>query len=170
MVKRLLARLRRQRGPAALDLKRTPRDAFLTGYTGRDAEWWVLFVQQRIEVGFRLNPNPADPNHPLFDEGWLRDVLNEALDRTRSPGGDPNIALGAVLAVVFSAWAARIARAKSYDPNRPLDLRRRALYRQAGMVAAIIDAAIDEGQDHLYFPKQKWNPPHGPQAEGGSFV
>lgn len=129
---------------------------------------------QQVEHAQGCSWQAAQVHPPCDPARWLGVLLSEVCD-TLPPddGGQPydeNMRAAAVLGLVLVTWAARIGHAKAYDPNRPLDLRRVALDRNARLIRAVIDAAIDERQDHLYFPGQQWNPPYGPSARGGTFV
>lgn len=149
------------------------RDELLTRFTGEDSVYWVDRVQE--EVIRSIDREDSNQVHPECDEKqWLYAISEAVSDKMREMGEedtyDSNMRVAWIVVVVLSTWVSRIQHAKAYDPNRPVDLRMKALSGHSSLMRAVIDALTDETRDVEYFPGQDWNPPYGPQAFGGDFV
>jgi hypothetical protein len=147
----------------------TLTDEWLRKQTGRGAEWWVEYVQR--EIWEHVLEGEDGKVHPEIDVvGWQRRVVG-IVELSRPDGEyDENIRGALVLGVVMLLWGMRISRAKAYDPNRPLELRQRALRRWSAMMAIVVDAVTNESLDHRFFEGQGWDPPFAPGARDGDFV
>lgn len=145
--------------------------------TSKPRAYWVARVQQLIQEN--SEPNPDNPQHPETDAGaFLLQLVAEVLEsaplsswQTGVPPYDGNMRAAAILGYVLSLWFARIARAKLYDPNRPLG-NALPIYksRYLAWCHALAAALFDESEDSTYFPGQKWQYPFAPGAKGGFFV
>jgi hypothetical protein len=147
------------------------RDRLLKRYTGEDSAFWVARVQE--EVWKSVTKKTRKDVHPECDAAqWTRAITKDISDRVEALedyGGDGNILVAYLCAIVFATWGYRISHAKMYDPNRPLSIRRKGLKRHINLCLALVEAIFDESRDAEYFP-QDFNPPYGPSAKGGKFV
>lgn len=146
----------------------TPIGKRLVALTGKDSVHWFRRVQALIveaHVGKKVK------GHHRNRMNWYVLLGREVL-RSFPQGGpayDPNMRLAATMGLILTVWYARVHRAKLYDPNRPLQLRRDlyANWIESAMVYASV--FIDERDDAIMMD-QKWNNPFWPGAKGGKFV
>ena len=144
-------------------------DRLLKAWTGHDSVWWFHRVQEHIWDSVIAGTDEIHPDCDVLE--WIGNLLKDMLPEIDDEAGyDGNMRLAALIGIVLTNWVARLSRAKAYDPNRPLNLRRKALRSHQKIVMAVISAVTDEQKDHRYCPGQEWNPPYGPQARGGTFV
>jgi hypothetical protein len=105
---------------------------------------------------------------------WVRDLTDEVqawIRRTR-PGiaYDENMALASTLGLILSTWYALVHRAKTYDPNRPLKLRRKANRIVTDFRAELVRAVCNDALMGKVWSGQTFAPPYGKAAKGGKFV
>jgi hypothetical protein len=145
------------------------KDQFLLAETGRTSQFWIGLIQNLIQ---EFSEVVDDPKHPETDvEAWISTLTKKLVDvLPEDKNYDENIRVARELGLLLVLWSVRISRAKAYDPNRPAELRLRALAGLRNYVAALQDAIHDETMDDLYFNGQDWNPPYGPSVREGDFV
>lgn len=142
---------------------------YLEGATGKDAAWWVEFIQQAIADSFEHNPR--DPDHPFCEPSeWAHRLVLELDGRRPDRYGDENMWMAATLAIAAGTWVCRIQRAKACDPHRPVALRRAAYEQYMTLVYAMARIGADESRDPEMFPGQPWESPYLPDATDGAFV
>ena len=150
----------------------TPKrqDDFLKEMTGRSSAWWFAFVQGRIRD--RFVPNPKNKDHDnMANMGWLEDVVRMAVKTMPTEGTyDENMRAGLVSAYVLSMWYLRLHRAKTMDPNRPINIRQESYRTWLRSVSALMMLPVDQSEDAAYFVGQKWDDPFSPDAKDGKFV
>jgi hypothetical protein len=150
--------------------KRPPYN-YLRSRTGMDEAEWVRWIQDRISSTWQ--PNPDDPKHPISwpADDWIIPLVEEVERRVleRMSGGDENIGIAQLLALILATWGGRIARAKSMDPHRPVELRQRAYTSWLRFVLHMQATLVDEARDPEYF-EQPWESPYLPEATDGDFV
>lgn len=83
---------------------------------------------------------------------------------------DGNMRTAALLGAILVTWYANVHRAKSYDPNRPLAIRRRAARQRREYLRALFEAVNDDTLMAKVWGHQEFNVPHGKAARGGRFV
>jgi hypothetical protein len=141
--------------------------------TGKSLEFWIWLIQEGIKNTWK--PNPDDPAHPIQEspaEDWIIPFTRRVehyIGKQERVRGDENIATAYVVSAILQVWAIRIARAKAFDPNRPVELRQSAYRRHREMVCWTISRAIDESKDFDFFPQEYENPFH-PDATDGEFI
>lgn len=146
--------------------------------TGAPTERWLAFVQNRIAAHSRPGP---DPNHSVTDAmAWVTDLAKDVMAgwpgdwesklATDPTAFDENMRLARELGLVLCAWYASVQRAKTQDPRRPIELRRKAHDRRAAWMQALLRAITDDQLDPLVFPGQQWESPFRPDATDGDFV
>lgn len=132
---------------------------------------WVLWIQRQINTTWR--PNPAATAHPISypAEDWIQPLTEEVQERVleRCRGGDENIGIAMVVSYILATWAGRIARAKSFDPRRPVELRKGAYAAWLAWVRRMNETLVDESLDPSFF-EQPWESPFLPDATDGDFV
>ena len=151
-------------------------DRHLVELTGDDSIYWIGRVQALILAA----GDWENEIHPQCDVGMWVGALAHELDAAilaTKPDRDEyaeNMAAATALAIVLARWAIRIQRAKAFDPNRPIEARRKGHAAALLKSRAIADAAwLDDEPDPLdalYFPGQRWDDPHGPHATDGTFT
>lgn len=149
--------------------RRRPVD-YLDAITGHDTGWWVRRCQDEIAATWVTDPN--DPDHGVVTYEWLQTIINEvtrAYGETAKGRGDGNIGAATAIALVLGAWSLRVARAKDFDPRRPLEIRRSAYGGWLRVAAAFTALTYDESYDPEAFD-QPWENPHHPDATDGDFV
>ena len=150
--------------------KRLPKPTdWLSASTGHDARWWVAKIQGFI---VKHTKPTKDPWHGrTATRRAMADLMRE-VERTRPKTGryDENMRMASVLSLVLATWYLRVHRAKSYDPRRPVKLRKAAYFNRLGYAAAFFLAIEDESLDQEHFPGQKWETPFDPYPTDGYFV
>jgi hypothetical protein len=142
-------------------------------YTGAPAGWWIAEIQATIQQTWK--PNPDDPDHPIQESpardwiGPLAELVEQAIRDHGRLQGDENIAGAFVTALILTTWATRIARAKAFDPHRPIELRQLGYRHWMRMLAALQEATVDESRDQDFFD-QPWESPFLADATDGGFV
>ena len=105
---------------------------------------------------------------------WVAVLSNEVNADIRASnrgiGYDENLALASTLGVILSTWYALCHRAKAYDLNRPLTLRRKALKRCTDYRARLAISLSDDQLMAATWRGQLFNIPYGRGAIDGSFV
>lgn len=149
---------------------------YLVQETGYGIAFWMEFIQKIITKSCK--PNPDDPKHPLANPGqWMKALSGEVWKRFykqyKKKGwgcGDGNIACSMLLSILYTLWSSRITRAKSYDPRRPVELRKDCLNGLVFYQKMVFQCMIDESRDPELFVGQEWDPPFAPNAKEGRFV
>lgn len=107
-------------------------------------------------------------------EAWMRDLTaasRRSLKITATSPFDENMAIALHVGSVLLAWWACVQRAKTYDPNRPLELRREVNKRFNDQIATVIARlSSDELVGAVFGAAQRWNFPFGRGAFGGEFT
>ena len=138
--------------------------------TGKPKSWWVAATQALITKHSRPT---KDPRHGQTRTGMVVAELVALVEKTsfrKKERFDGNMRMAAVLSYVLALWYLRVHRAKSYDPRRPVALRRGAYWSRMGYLNALFLAITDESEDQLYFPGQRWETPFDPYPTDGYFV
>lgn len=137
---------------------------------------WLKRVQQLIQA-YSTPPRKAGKykGHSSTDtRKWIEQLAWEVeRDIRRCNKGkdyDENMALAQTLGTILFVWYASVQRAKAYDPNRPLELRRKAFVKRREKIALLMDAIHDDELMTEVFSGQFWNLPYGKNAHGGDFV
>jgi len=106
--------------------------------------------------------------------GWViqltREVDNYLQASAKNQKFDGNMALASYLGMVLVAWSVNVGRAKCYDENRPLKLRRMAYEKWYQYRTRMFQIMIDDMLIGEVWPDQKLRPPFGKGAKGGKFV
>lgn len=135
--------------------------------TGETADWWMNFIGERVVAH-------TDDKRSTDSGAWLKDVADALWGRVKPRYDltvmDENIICSSLASLIYTLWSCRIRRAKSYDPRRPLEVRKGMMGRLLGYQHALLDYMTDESRDHVYFPAQEWGPPFAPNAKEGGFV
>lgn len=144
--------------------------------TGHDTTYWVHSIQRAIARAGAWETEI----HPECDVAkWVGELAAEVdaailAEKPNRSSYDENMAAATVLAIILARWSVRIQRAKAFNPNRPIKLRRLGLAAAARKEIALVDAALlpdePDEQDRAYFPQQDWDDPHHPDARDGTFV
>lgn len=140
--------------------------------TGEGCQYWMDFIGAAIPKHTRPSDNPL---HGSTESNlWLRDLADEVFARMKPYHDlakmDENIIVSSLVSLILTLWSCRVRRAKSYDPRRPLDVRRAMTGRLYDYHHALLDCIVNEASDHHYFPAQEWDPPFAPGAKDGDFV
>jgi hypothetical protein len=165
------------------------KDELIVGYTGLDSGAWVAVIQETIKTYFDAEPDNPHPQCETAD--WLPMVVRQIVERhdehmarplprrpferfrkARPPREpyDGNMSGTLVVAAILTTWTMRLSRTKSYDPRRPVALRRRGLERTRANAAALVDCIYDESRDPEYFELPYWDNPMALVATDGDFV
>lgn len=137
---------------------------------------WLKFCESRIAArSTRARTRGKYKGHASTDSyAWIKDLVIEAqsyIKRTRRGiAYDENMALGSLVGLILVTWYCNVHRAKTYDPNRPVKLRRRAARQLAAFKADLIAGMASDKLMAEVWSGQEFNPPWGPQAKGGKFV
>lgn len=111
--------------------------------------------------------------HGSTNTKWIVEVTSDIVShvlRTTAKDRDENMAAASYLAFVFGQWYLHVHRAKCYDENRPLALRRRALRRRNKWLEEFLGCAISDRIMSKVWTGQKFSPPFGKGARGGKFI
>lgn len=139
-------------------------------------KFWLMRVEQLIAV-HSTPPRTRGKykGHGSTDScAWVaalaRELAVEIRRCNRGIGYDENLALASKVGYVLAAWYALCHRAKSFDPNRPLRLRRRALVHCNRYRQLLTDRMSDDALMTSVWSAQIFNLPYGRGAIGGSFI
>ena len=134
-----------------------------------------------IEYFIGRSTSPPRKSGPLKGHGdtdvrhWIQALLgacNESVKaRAKNNRYDGNMAIAAKLGLLLVAWFCTVQRAKSFDPNRPLKLRRQAqvrLERYREKLSGVVGS--DKLMGQVFGKRQAWNFPYGKGAKGGKFI
>jgi hypothetical protein len=143
-----------------------PIDYALFSNTGKDSVWWLNFIGERIAACAKLlrgskGLETCDPRV------WLSDLVKELWKRSHKQcpkAADENIFCARWLGLILALWSCRIIRAKSYDPRRDPEDRRRMMVRFREYGELLLGCITDESVDHVYFHAQEWDCPFPPAA------
>ena len=153
---------------------------YLLEKTGQSTAYWMARIETLIAqhsepitdeaVRARLREADIDPDAHQANEPvrWLvqiGDELRHAMPVNATYDG--NMWMAATMGQVLSIWFARLSYAKSHDPARPLADRRAGYRKHLEFVGALSLALVDEQQDPVFFPKQRWQHPHAGEARSG---
>lgn len=150
---------------------------YLQDRTGHDRRYWFARVQ-RLIVKHTTPIDPKvlkkmglSPGHGSTDTAAVVASLTREIQRTIPADApvDGNMFVAAVLGVVLSTWYARLQRAKSCDPVRPLSLRRKAYSAFLDFGTELSRILVDERDDATFLPEQEWDGPFTPNARSGDF-
>lgn len=137
--------------------------------------YWLSVVESLIgKHSTAPRKSGKHKGHATTDtQAWVRD-LSRMVERyigarNRGLSYDGNMAQAALLGLILSAWYANVHRAKCYDPNRPLRLRRQAYARLEQHRALLVRSLFDDRLMAKVWG-QSFNPPWGWDARGGAFV
>lgn len=137
-------------------------DKFLKAWTGRDSRFWMNYIGQVISRNVKsikgYNLQSGDPRK------WMTEVVLKVglctIARCQ-PEADENLAAARVVSLILTLWFYRVARAKCYDPRRPVKGRRESLKRLVEYNHLLADCLVDESRDGEFFPEQEWDMPFG---------
>ncbi len=141
-----------------------------------DDRYWLNRVQ--VLIGRHSTPPRKSgkyKGHGDTDTSlWVRDLEKEVsrhIKRTnKGIGYDGNMAVAKLLGRVLTVWYCTVHRAKSFDPNRPVERKKAniAVTRYRGeLMSAISD---DELMGDVFGGCQNWNFPFGKGVYGGKFI
>ena len=151
--------------------KRQPKPSdWLAAITGNDGKWWVARVQSLVTKHARPT---RDPRHKTAEpEKIVADLVREIMKAARRTNrvGDGNMLAACALSLILATWFLRLSRAKSYDPRRPVALRKQAYFSRLGYATALFRAIEDESQDQEHFPGQNWETPFSDHPTDGYFI
>ena len=143
---------------------------WLAAITGHDGRWWVARVQSFVTKHARPTRDPkhktAEPEKIIAD--LTREIMKAAKKTNRV--GDGNMLAACALSLILATWYLRLSRAKSYDPRRPVRLRKAAYFSRLNYAAALFLAMEDESFDQGHFPGQNWETPFDPRTTDGYFI
>ena len=146
-------------------------ESWIESLTGKNATWWVSEIQRLITAHSYKTKNPwhkATRKEKVM-MGLVKLVRKHGMPRA-GPQYDGNMRIACILSYVLALWYLRLHRAKSYDPRRPVRLRRAAYWNRLGYAQAMFMAITDESLDPTLFPGQKWETPFDPYPTDGFFV
>lgn len=137
---------------------------------------WLVEVQHLI--GKHSSAPIYGPNkaHARTDSvAWVADlarlVQTHVHQKNRGRYYDENMALASSLGLILVAWYVHVHRAKSFDPNRPLEARRAAAAQRTRFIAELSAVLADDSvMGEVWGKQQAWNFPFGKGAKGGRFV
>lgn len=143
--------------------------SWIAEMTNRPAQEWVAAIQREIKIASRPS---KDPKHDQTDPQLWVDAIAKAVLATAPKHGqyDENLRTAAVLGYVLLLWHFRCHRAKIHDPRRPIAKRREAYAKWLACAAAVQALPLDEREDGVMFPGQKWESPFAWHATDGTFV
>lgn len=158
-----------RRRKKAKQVKQTKPTDWLSASTGHDGKWWVAKIQALITKHSRPTRDPwhgtTKTAHMVAD--LVREIEKVSPKKVRY---EVNMHMASVLSLALATWYLRVHRAKSYDPRRPVKLRKAAYFQRLGYAAALFLAMEDESQDQEHFPGQNWETPFDPCPTDGYFV
>lgn len=133
---------------------------------------WLTRVQELIEdaSGPVLKKGPFKGHSRTKPVKWLTNLVKQ-MDSVRPKDDkfDENIWMAYQLGWVLFLWAHYCRYAKSQDPNRPLEIRRKSQNAWAKDMQTFEEIINDMPGIEKVF-KQKWDDPFGPNAKDGTFV
>ena len=146
-----------------------PQQQWVGAVTGKDRKYWVALVQKLIAKHSRPT---KDPWHGVTATAKVIEALVKEIVKTypKQERFDENMRMAAVLSYILATWYARVHRAKSYDPRRPVRLRKDAFMSRQRWAVAMFQTVIDESEDAEMFPGQKWETPWDPNPTDGFFT
>lgn len=105
---------------------------------------------------------------------WVQELTAEVqawIRRTRKGiGYDENMAIASTVGLILVTWYTLVHRAKTYDQNRPLALRRKANRLVTQYRGALMRAVCDDAVMGSVWAGQRFAVPYGKGARGGKFV
>lgn len=136
---------------------------------------------QGIEYFIGRSSTPPRKSGPLKGHGdtdvrlWIQMLLsmcNQSITaRAKNNHYDGNMTIAAKMGLVLVVWFCTVQRAKTFDPNRPLKLRRQAQVRLERYREKLLTAMVsDKLMGQVFGKRQAWNFPYGKGARGGKFV
>ena len=138
---------------------------------------WLRTVERLIgeNSGPAATSGPNKGHSETNTEAWLcalaRLVTEDIERRNRGRRYDGNMAAASQLGLILVAWYAHVHRAKTFDPNRPLEGRRAAAAQRVRYLAELQAIISDEAlTGEVWGRRQAWNFPFGRGAKGGRFV
>lgn len=143
--------------------------------TGLCALDWVGIVQRAIrEASGPARVAGKYKGHSMTDvDQWIAKVTRRVIREAgikRHKDRDENMGLAAVLGMVLVAWYVRLHRAKAFDPNRPVELRKKALAQVNVYVGELVRVCFKDSMDPFAFPGQEFENPYVPNARDGKFI
>lgn len=147
-------------------------DKLIEDGTGETCQFWMDFIGNMIQKHTKPSDNPL---HGFTEsDQWLIELSQELWKRVQPRHDltkmDENIICSSLMGLILVQWSCRVRRAKSYDPRRPVEIRKGMMKRFLDYQHALMDAMMNEENDHNFFPKQEWDPPFVPGAKNGDFV
>ena len=135
------------------------------------ADWMTTIQQMIAEHTTPPRTRGKYKGHGSTDLHWVHDLVDfvTAEINKRRGARDENMAVASYLAFILGQWYLHVHRAKSYDENRPLELRRHALRTRNKWLEDFIGCALSDRIMAKVFP-QKFSPPFGKGAKGGKFI
>lgn len=152
--------------------KRRPRKA--------TAKFDIVFWMRRCEELITKHSTSARTRGKYKGHGstdsvaWVQQLTSELqafIRRSRrGKAYDENMALGSLTGLVLTVWYCNLHRAKSYDPHRPLELRRTALAQRNAHIAELFSYVNNDELMQKVWNGQVFNFPYGLCAADGTFV
>lgn len=140
------------------------------------AEWLILIEELILaHSGLKARAGPTKGHSETDTVGMLNDLTHRVVSsiqlRNRGRVYDGNMAAASQLGLILVAWYCHVHRAKSYDPNRPLDARRSAARQRTQFLTELAAVLADDSlMGEVWGNKQRWNFPFGRGAKGGKFL
>lgn len=155
--------------PLTPDPASTRSLSWIAEVTNRPAQEWVGLIQRAIR---KASMPTKDPRHDQTNVSqWLAEVIATILVTAPKKGQyDENLRTAAVVGYILLLWYFRCHRAKIHDPRRPIARRREAYAKWLACAAAVQALPLDEREDGVMFPGQKWESPFAWHATDGVFV
>lgn len=136
---------------------------------------WLQLVQELI-LKHSTEPRKRGKykGHSSTDTtAWIFELsmdVKRALKITKSTPFDENMAMARTLGGILVTWWACVQRAKTMDPNRPLDVRRISSQQLDYNIGQLLSHMISDELMGEVFVAQSWNFPFGSDARGGTYL
>ena len=157
--------------PQQKPLERYLDDA-LVKQTGDGVVFWMNWIGHAI-ARHCVESERFPGRHEMTGPGWLEELVKEVWDRSvkilDDPRYDENIVCSRLLSLILTMWSCRIIHAKSWDPRRPVEDRKRMAMTLLANQRALMDCLFDYTEDYVLFPDQPWENPFSPNATDGDW-
>ncbi len=140
-------------------------DKTLKKWTGQGAQYW--FDRIGALIARTAKPVKGYAVSTCDPAQWVGELAREICKAAHPKiptAADENITAARLLSLLLAGWFARIARAKAYDPRRPVKVRRQVMGRLQDYSEALLGVLTDESMDPSLFPAQEWDVPFAKNA------
>ena len=142
-------------------------DDWLLEQTGTPRDEWLLYLEKLIPH----HSSPSDdPNHDVTDSVSVVEELSNKIMSRMPEDIDENMYLASVLSFILASWYVRVRRAKSFDPQRPVERRRWAHQQTTAFIGALAASMCNCSDDMKIWSGQTWENPFGLNPTDGTFV